>query len=217
MDSMYRKKNREAGKRIPVTGKKEKQTHVADDYSPRLRPRETHPDSVDAEKRISRNLNKLNRNLVARPNETKQKVTAATAEDLDVKIETRRGLLFDRVPLGFIACCIMVVLVVMYALTLFVEVEKYAASIDRMDSKIVELKDEAAQLEVRLESKYDLDEIERIARQEYGMVAASALPKKYIFVSDEKDVWKEAEKEEKENPFEDVITFFKAFLGKDKA
>ncbi len=216
MDSMYRKKNREAGKNISVTGKKEKQPHVADDYSPRLRPRETHPDSVDAEKRISRNLNKLNRNLVVRPNETKQKVTAATAEDLDVKIETRRGLLFDRVPLGFIACCIMVVLVVMYALTLFVEVEKHTASIDRMDSKIVELKDEAAQLEVRLESKYDLDEIERVARQEYGMVASSVLPKKYIFVSDEKDVWKEAEKEEKENPFEDVITFFKAFLGKDE-
>ncbi len=207
MDAMYRKKAREAEEARKAKKQAEK-NHVADDYNPKLRPRENHPDSIDSEKRISKNLNKLNRRLVTSPlAEEKGAVEAVTAgEDRGARVVTRSAAVKAPAPLAIIFSCALIAVVFMYMLTLSVQIEEYTLSIDRMESQIAELKEEATQLEVQLENKYDLDEVERIATQELGMVAASSLPKKYVSVVEEGDVWEESEKEEK--------SFFEKLFGK---
>ena len=45
---------------------------------------------------------------------------------------------------------------------------------------IVDMKSEETELEIKKNNMYDLEEIERIAREEYGMVNRDQLPKEYI-------------------------------------
>ena len=201
MDTMYRNKARDAEEGISGRKAERKETHVADSYSPKVRPRETHPDEISPEKRISKNLNKLNRRLVDTPagemvRGKEEKSEAEAGEDRGIKVVTRTAARVAPVPLAMIFSCALIAVVFMYMLSLNVQIEEYSYSIDLMESQIAELKEEATKLEVQLENKYDLDEVERIATQEYGMVAASSLPKKYVSVIEEKDVWEEAEKEE---------------------
>lgn len=220
MDTMYRKKSRKAEEALASSKESRQENHAADDYSPKIRPRETHPDSVDAKKRISGNLNKLNRNLVEHPLEAKRgdmQAISETTEDHGAKVVTSTSAVSAPIPLAFIFSLAVLAGVFMYVVSLYVQVEEYSHSIDVMESRIAELKEEVTQLEVQLESKYDLDEVERIATQEYGMVVASSLSKKYISVSAEEDIWQESEKEEeKENFFEQIISGVKTFLGKNE-
>lgn len=199
MDTMYRKKAREAEEALTAAKKQKEEGHISDNFNPKIRPRETHPDAISAEKRITRNLNKLNRRLVDTPAGTvpykKEKDVAAVGEDRGIRVVTRAVARKAPAPLAMIFSCVLIAAVFMYMLSLFVQIEEYSYSIDQMESQIAELKEEATQLEVQLESKYDLDEVERIATQEYGMVAASTLPKKYISVTQEMDVWQESEQE----------------------
>ncbi|MBR2616463.1 MAG: hypothetical protein IKC69_07280 [Clostridia bacterium] len=192
MDTMYRKKTREAEEAASSLAGKREEAHVADSYSPKVRPRETHPDTVDADQRISKNLNKLNRRLLETP-----AAEAKAEEDRGAKVVTRATARTKPVPLAMIVSCVLIAAVFMYMLSLYVQIEEYSHSIDTMESEIAGMKEEVTQLEVQLENKYDLDEVERIATQEYGMVAASTLPKKYVSVTEEKEVWQEVEEEEK--------------------
>ena len=215
MDTMSRKKTREAVDSLNLANENAKEKHVADDYRPKVRPRETHPDSVNAKKRISGNLHKLNRSLVEHPKEAKEEIVRK--EDNGARVVTRAAAISTPIPLAFIFSLFLLVAVFMYMVSLNVQVEEYSHSIDVMESRIAELKEEATQLEVQLESKYDLDEVERIATQDYGMVLSSTLSKKYISVASEEDVWQETETvEEKENLFHRIVGGVKTFLGKNE-
>jgi len=206
MDTMYRKK---VGEKEKAAQKEQKKSHVADHYNPRIRPRETHPDTVSADKRISKNLNKLNRHLLETPSVEGE---VAVSEDSGVKVVTSKAKAKVQAPVSFIFSVVILAAVFMYMLSLSVQVEEYSHAIDQLESGIVELKDEATKLEVQLESKYDLNEVERIATQEYGMVAASALPKKYISVTPREDVWQEPESEEEEG----ILAFLKDLFSSDE-
>ncbi len=218
MDAMYRKKNREAEKALSAEKKQKGEKHVADDYSPKIRPRETHPDAIDSEKRISKNLNKLNRQLVETPagavikGKTKEGVAVAANEDRGAKVITRAVAAKAQAPLAIIFSCVLVAVVFMYMLSLSVQIEEYSQSISQMENQITSLKATANQLEVQLEGKYDLGEVERIATQEYGMVAASSLPKKYISVSGETEVWQKSEKQE-DSLTEAISRLFATVMG----
>ncbi len=210
MDAMYRKKAREAEEALSATKKQKEENHVADSFSPKVRPRETHPDAVDANKRISKNLNKLNRRLVDSPAgaviRAKDELAVA-GEDRGAKVVTRSVAIKAQAPLAVIFSCVLIAAVFMYMLSLYVQIEEYSYSIDQMQSEIAQLKEEATQLEVQLENKYDLDEVERIATTEYGMVAASSLPKKYVSVTNGEDLWQEPEQEEE--------SFFSSVFGRE--
>ncbi len=216
MDAMSRKKSRKAESAFSVSKKQEKTKHASEGYTPKLRPREAHSDFVDSKKRISRNLKKLNKNLVEHPVKDEEEILPVAAEeDRGIKVVTRKSSMIAKIPFAFIFYLVVLASVFMYVVSLDVRVEEYSHSIDVMESRIVELKEEATQLEVQLESKYDLGEIERIATQEYGMVVASSLAKKYISVSPKEDVWEESEKKQKEESFFDqLISGVKTFLGK---
>lgn len=199
MDAMYRKKAKEAEEALTKAKKQKKDGHVADDYDPKIRPRETHPDAVDSKKRISENLNELNRRLVDTPQGKTEAVRAN--EDRGAKVVTHAAKVKAPVPIAVIFSCALIAVVFMYVLSLYIQIDEYAYNIDQMESQIAELKEEATKLEVQLEGKYDLDEVERIATQEYGMVASSTLPKKYVSVTESEDVWKAAEEEVEEKGF----------------
>ena len=217
MDAMSRKKSRKADEALSVSKKKEKAKHVSEGYTAKIRPREAHPDATDSKKRISRNLKKLNRNLVEHPASEVENFPAVAEEDRGVKVVTRKASMIAKIPFAFIFYLIVLASVFMYVVSLDVRVEEYSHSIDVMESRIVELKEEATQLEVQLESKYDLGEIERIATQEYGMVVSSSLAKKYISVSPKEDVWEESEKKQNEEGFFDqLLSGIKTFLGKNE-
>ncbi len=195
MDTMYRKKAKEQEESVSVA-QKQKKHHASDNYSPKLRPRETHPDAIDPEKRISKNLNKLNRELVFTPGTKEKQELALAEEDRGAKVVTRAAAAKKPIPYAFIATCVLIAAVFMYMLSLSIQIEEYSYSIDQMQTQITKLKEEATRLEVQLESKFDLDEVERIATQEYGMVASSTLPKKYVSVAEATDVWQQTEEEE---------------------
>ncbi|MBR3836511.1 MAG: hypothetical protein IKJ74_00055 [Clostridia bacterium] len=212
MDTMYRNGAKENEEALSAQKKQEKRKHASDSYQPKIRPRETHPDAVDSETRITKNLNKLNRRLVDSPVSEKEIEEAHVVnEDRGAKIITRATAAKRPIPLATIVSCVLLALVFMYMLTLYVQVEEYSLAIDTMESEIASLKEEATQLEVQLENKYDLDEVERIATQEYGMVAASTLSKKYISVTDDEDLWIEAEGEQEEES-----SFLAGIFGKEK-
>lgn len=210
MDTMYREKARQAEEALAKAKNQKSKKHVADEYSPKLRPRETHPDAVSSEKRISKNLDKLNRELVETPESARSEGILAVGEDRGVRVITKKVAVKASAPISIIATCAFIVLVFMYMLSLNVQIDEYSHSIDQMQSEIAELKEEATQLEIRLEGKYDLDEVERIATQEYGMVAASTLPKKYISVTAQVDAATENKEEEKGGFFEAIADFFRS-------
>ncbi len=210
MDTMYREKARQAEEALAKAKNQKSKKHVADEYSPKLRPRETHPDAVSSEKRISKNLDKLNRELVETPESARGEGILAVGEDRGVRVITKKVAVKASAPISIIATCAFIVLVFMYMLSLNVQIDEYSHSIDQMQSEIAELKEEATQLEIRLEGKYDLDEVERIATQEYGMVAASTLPKKYISVTAQVDAATETKEEEKGGFFEAIADFFRS-------
>lgn len=210
MDTMYRKKAKEKEEAL-AAAKNRKKHHAADDYSPKLRPRETHPDAIDPEKRISKNLNKLNRELIATPGTKENKELSLAEEDRGAKVVTRSAAARTPIPLTFIFSCVLIAAVFMYMLSLSVQIEEYSYSIDQIQSEITALKEEATRLEVQLESKFDLDEVEKIATRDYGMVASSALPKKYVSVAKGEDIWQQAEEETEgglEGLFNDILALF---------
>ncbi len=219
MDAMYRRKKRVAEDAAKARETHRKPRHAADDYEAPLRPRESHPGFVDSKKRIKGNLNELNKSLVERPAMEKEEglSPAETSEDRGVRIKATKVASKSPIPYANILSLFLVAAVLMYVVSLFVEVQEYSRSIDEMESRIAELKEESTRLEVQLESRYDLDEVERIATQEYGMVVSSTLPKKYISVSEEEDLWQEVEKEEpEESLIEQIVAGVRKFLGKDK-
>lgn len=218
MDAMYRRKRQKVEESADPAQARRKREQADDGYEPKVRPRETHPDSVDSKKRIRGNLNKLNKRLVDRPAADKAiEVAVPENEDRGARVVTRSIASSSPIPFSYIFSLLLVAAVFMYVVSLYVQVEEYTRSIDDMESHIAELKEEATQLEVQLESKYDLDEVERIATQEYGMVVSSTLPKKYISVSAEEDIWEEAEPEEEEQGFFDrIFSGIREFLGQDE-
>lgn len=129
---------------------------------------------------------------------------SAASEDLGAKVETRKAAHRASAPVAIIFSCVLIALVFMYYLSLYVTVEEYSKNISELQSDITRLKEEATQLEVQLESRYDLDEVERIATQEYGMVSADSLPKKYVSLSGGEDVLM-VQPGEEENDFHTLV------------
>ena len=185
MDTMYRKKAREAEEALTASKKQKEKNHVADDYNPKIRPRETHPDAISAEKRISKNLKKMNLALVETPAaELSWKEKSIFNEDAGARVVTRASAVRASVPMAMILTCVMIAAVFMYLISLYIAADEYSHEIDILKGEITELKEEATKLEIQMEGKYDLNEIEQIATQNYGMVSSTVLPKKYISINE---------------------------------
>lgn len=203
MDALSRKRAQEtdvSAKTLP-----EEKNHAADGYNPRLRPREAQPDPVSAETRVSRNLNQLNRSLVETP--AAKPAGAEAGETPLVKTVSRRRPF----PVALLLGVLVITGVFMYMLTLNAQIEERSHEVSELESSIAELKSEKKRLNVQLESKYNLEEIEEIATDQYGMVSADTLPKTYIKIVDDGDVY-ETNPEAAESGLSKLISGFASFF-----
>ncbi len=75
-------------------------------------------------------------------------------------------------------------LMIMSIVMSFSESYQTTSDIALLESTLADLKDTAAELELELEEKNDIREIERIATEELGMVKEDAVQRKYLSLSD---------------------------------
>lgn len=101
-------------------------------------------------------------------------------------------------PLSLILCVMAITLVAIYVIHLYIELDELNATITEYNNQIAEMKNEERVLQSQRASKYNLEEIERIAKEKYGMVDKDQLPKEYITPesSDSIEVMKTSEVQE---------------------
>lgn len=132
-------------------------------------------------------------------------------------VKTRVELVTDRdttrkpFPFAVILGCLAVTAMFMYTILLYSQIDDYTASISHLKGQIAQVQDEQTALELRLENQYDLDEIERVAVEEYGMVRADQLPKKYVSLAG-KDVV-EITKPEQASGLGKLLSVFASLFG----
>ena len=83
-------------------------------------------------------------------------------------------------PTFTVLCLIALTVVALYVVHLYIELDELDATITEYNNMITEMKAEERVLQTQKASKYNLEEIERIAKEKYGMVDADQLPKEYI-------------------------------------
>ena len=114
-------------------------------------------------------------------------------------------------PLAVILCCLAVTISLMYVISLYIHIDDYSSDISDLKGEISSYNDQITALELRLENKYDLDEIERIAVEEYGMVRADKLPKKYVSLAGDDVI--EITTPDKSSGIGNLLSVFAALFG----
>ncbi len=128
-----------------------------------------------------------------------------------VEMVTEKNTARKPFPLGVILCCIAVTAMFMYMISLGIQIDDHSSNISGLKGEISQINDEITSLDLRLQNKYDLDEIERIAVEEYGMVRSDQLPKKYVSLAGDDVV--EVTKPEESSGFGNLLSVFAALFG----
>ncbi len=84
----------------------------------------------------------------------------------------------------FLACLLVGTIMVTFMITEISSVYKAANDVAQLENDIEELKAEAAELELKLEEKNDIREIEKIATTKLGMAKEDSLQRRYVSLSD---------------------------------
>ncbi len=134
------------------------------------------------------NKAKLNRSLASKPTQmTAQAPTAALrarkkrfAPQIIRVAEVRKQKAATPFPIFAILCLLALTVISLYVIHLYIELDEMDSMINQYNNQIAEMKKEERELKSRKAGMYDLGEIERIAKEEYGMVDADQLPKEYI-------------------------------------
>ena len=163
-------------------------------YSRQAKPREVNAgrDRLP-ENYTKKNKARLNRDLAAAPavaksenapiaRSTKPKVKKKKASEVArISVtEVRREKPATPFPLSAILCVIAITVISLYVIHLYIELDELNALLSDYNNQIAEMKNEERVLQSKKASKYNLEEIERIAKEKYGMVDADQLPKEYI-------------------------------------
>lgn len=138
-----------------------------------------------------RNKVRMNNSLAATPEHAKSNYTkTATARrshekkryvQTQVKVaEVRKEKPSTPFPISIILCLIAITVISLYVIHLYIELDELNATVADYNNRIAEMKNEEKVLQTQKASKYNLEEIERIAKEKYGMVDADQLPKEYI-------------------------------------
>lgn len=133
-----------------------------------------------------KNKDRLNSSLATTPAQAKSTTSASTvAKKKRAQIKTEVPVVkaeSPATPFPFftIICLIAITVISLYVIHLYIELDDMNATITEYNNRIVEMKNEEKVLEAQKASKYNLEEIERIAKEKYGMVDADQLPKEYI-------------------------------------
>ncbi|MBQ9976842.1 MAG: septum formation initiator family protein [Clostridia bacterium] len=170
-------------KKRPVNKAEEKE--LAEDllqsegYVPATKPRRVNGgQDIAGARHTARNKERLNSTLSRTPAQARFRVARR-----DAVAQPRAKAERAEVPFpiwSYVILVLTVVIIMAYVVHLCVEVSNLNATISDCNSTLVELKSRQNDLEFEKNKLYNLEEIERIARDEYGMVSADQLPKEYI-------------------------------------
>jgi len=190
------------------------QKDIMADYVPVKKPRSVNPNASEVGKtKIKTNLRILNENYIEHPSEnevvkqtdkTKEKKMSLSTRALcaieEIKIKRKKieikavssGRIVTKVdkdkkpfPFAGILCAFLFTAVFMYMLSLYVQIDDYSSQIVSLKNEMAELVEEETALKIKIENKFNLAMVEKIATEEYGMVKADNLPKKYITVTED--------------------------------
>lgn len=166
-------------KKRPVAGSVEEKEFAEDllqskGYVPSTKPRRVNGgQDVAGASHTERNRARLNRTLSKAP----AQVDEADIQDVQEVAAPKP----NSIPIiSYVFFTLVIIIIMAYVVHLSVEISELNSSISDCKNKLVELRGKQNDLEFRKENLYDLEEIERIAREEYGMVNSDRLPKEYI-------------------------------------
>ncbi|MBE6701540.1 MAG: hypothetical protein E7582_06620 [Ruminococcaceae bacterium] len=131
------------------------------------------------------------RNVVTKPQTSKKRAPSklmilknsikdAMKSGEDTKVVFKKESAKTPFPIPYILCILLMTVIFLYVIHLYIEIDNLNATLTEYNNAIVEMKSEQKSLTVKRDSKFDLEEIEKIARERYGMVPADQLPKSYI-------------------------------------
>lgn len=117
-------------------------------------------------------------------------------------------------PLAFVTLVGICAFMVMVLIFSFSQVHEYNSNISNLKNTQSELAEQAAKLEVLLEERDDIREIEKIAVEKIGMVSSDTVQSRFVSVgaSDRVEVLK-TEPEETENGFSTLLSAIGESLG----
>ena len=145
------------------------------------------------------NKARLNTALAKTPVQAKATGTANKKENVQAikrkqkkvtvgQMELRKESAKTPFPIPYIFCIIILTVIFLYVIHLYIEIDDLNSEITDYNNMLVEMKSEETELEIKKNNMYDLEEIERIAREEYGMVNRDQLPKEYITPDSKDDI-----------------------------
>ncbi len=135
------------------------------------------------------NKARMNNALATTPAQAKNGGVAASAKKVSKKRRTQTVVKVSGVrkekpvtpfPISVILCLVAITVLSLYVIHLYIELDELNATITDYNNQIAEMKNQEKVLQTQKASKYNLEEIERIAKEKYGMVDADQLPKEYI-------------------------------------
>lgn len=162
---------------------------AAGDYKRRVKPRNVNSAVSASPNSINKNLRKINSRYVAVPRvreaaparvSARYRVRAKQTALVTEKAKSKRPF-----PIVAITACLLVTAVFMYIISLYIKLDDYNSEISAVKSEISQLREDATVLQVGIETKFNLDMVEKAAVEEYGMVSADTLQKTYVSVTAE--------------------------------
>lgn len=118
------------------------------------------------------------------PHTSKKTKKRMAVTDMEVRKEASK----TPFPIPYIICILLLTVIFLYVIHLYIEIDEFNAELTEYNNEIVALQKKEKELEAKKNNMYDLEEIERIAREEYGMVNADQLPKEYITPDSKDDI-----------------------------
>ncbi len=161
---------------------------ASEGYKPVTKPRRVNGgrDSVSA-KHTEKNKARLNSTLAKAPLQARAESAKVSVKKKKKKAEIASGVVRTQrekaatpFPIAYVFYIGILTLIIVYVVHLYIEIADLDATLSEYNSTLIELKSEQNDLEFQKNKLYNLEEIERIAREQYGMVSADQLPKEYI-------------------------------------
>lgn len=153
-------------------------------YERQARPRDVNGGRDRVPRNYTQNNKaRLNGSLATTPAQAKPTAKKQVKKKQQTQVKVT-GLRKERSKTPFpaftVLCLIALTVVALYVVHLYIELDELDATITEYNNMITEMKDQERSLQTQKASKYNLEEIERIAKEKYGMVDADQLPKEYI-------------------------------------
>lgn len=115
---------------------------------------------------------------------TKKKTTAKAAAGLKINPENEIRVKRKMISPVFIALLAAFTVIIMFLVMEISNVYKAANEISELEGRLKTMQTEADELELKLEAKNDIREIEKIATTQLGMAKEDTLQRRYISISD---------------------------------